>query len=235
MTSPNPADRRPAAARTRGAWFASAATLALLLFVAADAHGRSGGEGAASFAKRARDVAPASFPYSVGEWLGSDAPTTPAAMELLRPAVVVSRGYESLRTGEQASLLFVCCTDARDLLGHHPPVCYPAQGKTLVSAQRRDWDVAGRRVEGMRYRFSGIRRDGPEEFVVDSFVVLPGGRIGRDMAAIEALARDRRQRRSGAATVQVVTDGALSDARRDEALRTLLAPALPLFEPRNAP
>ena len=131
---------------------------------------------------------------------------------------------------ETASLLFVHCSDARDLLGHYPPVCYRARGHVLVSSAERDWLAGGTRIEGTRYR---IAVDGPlarSEIVVDNFMVLPDGRFGRDMDAVDRVARDPTLRRLGVAEVQVVTDGEMPDHRRDEVVRLLAQRMTPLLQ-----
>jgi hypothetical protein len=49
------------------------------------------------------------------------------------------------------------------------------------------------------------------------------------MDAVDAVARDPSLRRLGAAQVQVVTDGTMSDIRRDEVFRELVGPIVPLL------
>jgi hypothetical protein len=166
----------------------------------------------------------------VGDWIGKWVESPPSVVAILKPNKLVTCAYSNVRTGEGATLLFVHCGDGRDLLGHYPPVCYPSHGQPMRSAESRDWTVGGATITGMRYRFDGL--DGPfgQETVVDNFMVLPNGHFGRDMDAARAVVKDRRLRVFGAAEVQVVTQGAMSDARRDEVFRSLIEPALPLFD-----
>lgn len=206
----------------------AALTAALLAVVGVETRSRAPSD-AAEHHERVRRAAGSTIPYSVGDWISADVAAAPAAVALLRPNVLVSRAYENLKTGETASLLFVQCSDARDLIGHYPPNCYPAHGWTLESASPRDWTVAGSTIGGMRYRFGG--RDGGAESstVVDNFMVLPTGDVGRDMDAVDRVASSARLRRLGAAEVQVVTEGKMTEERRDEVFRALVAPAAPLI------
>jgi hypothetical protein len=118
-------------------------------------------------------------------------------------------------------------------MGHYPPVCYPAHGRDLVSANDRELRIGADEVPVVRYRFAAARALAPGEIVVDNFMVLPSGRFGRDMDAVDTVARDPRLRRLGAAEVQVVTDGAMDDGRRDEVFAELAASLAPLLRRAN--
>ena len=51
----------------------------------------------------------------------------PEAQELLRPNAIFSRRFQ--RPGEiGVHVLVVHCSDARDMIGHYPPICYPSSG-----------------------------------------------------------------------------------------------------------
>jgi hypothetical protein len=99
-----------------------------------------------------------------------------------------------------------------------------------VSTRRRDFRVGDAVVPGMRYAFASAPLPSPGEIVVDNFMVLPSAAFGRDMDAVEAVARDPRLRRLGAAEVQVVTAAEMTDERRDEVFAALVASLAPLFE-----
>jgi hypothetical protein len=202
---------------------------ALLAGIHLEGRGRSPDEDATQHCLQIEALAQRVVPVSVGSWVGHTVPMPPAAIELLHPNVLEARAYEEVATGESASLLFVHCSDARDLLGHYPPVCYQARGLTLVSSAARDWTVGDATIVGMRYRFLSESPVTRSEVVVDNFMVLPNGSYGRDMEAVDAVARDRRLRRLGVAEVQVVTDGSMTDDRRDTVFRTLVKPMVPLL------
>ena len=106
----------------------------------------------ASYHKQITIVA-ASAPTQIGDWIGQDVPQPQSAINLLRPNVIVSKRYVNYVTGEAVNFLLVDCTDARDLLGHYPPVCYPNQGYILMSSQSHDWQVGDLVLTGMQYDF----------------------------------------------------------------------------------
>jgi hypothetical protein len=223
-----PSFRLPDTAALRRA--AVCVTVAMLAAIAVMRTSRLPSDEVVRRAGRIEAAALSTLPLRLGEWKGEPVPIPPAAVRLLRPTAIMSRCYRDESTGESANLLFVHCSDARDLLGHYPPVCYRARGHSLVSSSQRDWTVAGVLIEGTRYRFAV---DGPfarSEMVVDNFMVLPDGRFGRDMESVDRVARDPALRRLGVAEVQVVTAGDIPDARRDEVLRLLTQRMMPLLQ-----
>jgi len=236
--SPDPAATggRRIATRSRvpAAWLAACSTLALLGAVALDGGGRTTSDARAAGSDFSIRAARETVPYCVEDWVGRDVEPAPAVVAMLRPSVLLERSYRNLRTGESATVLFVRCGDARDLMGHYPPVCYPAHGRGLASARALDFRAGPTEISGMRYRFSAAGSAAPGEIVVDNFMVLPSGRFGRDMDAVDAVARDPGLRRLGAAEMQVVTDAAMTDARRDEVFESLVASFSPLFERKPA-
>ena len=70
-------------------------------------------------------------PYRIGQWIGEDVAVPPAALEILQTNAILSRRFRHLTSGINANLLVVHCSDARDMQGHYPPVCYPANGWIL--------------------------------------------------------------------------------------------------------
>ncbi len=169
------------------------------------------------------------LPFSVGDWIGTSVETPASAVALLHPNVLVNRRYTNVRTGEVAHFLFVQCSDARDLLGHYPPKCYPGQGLIPGPAVAKDWHVGAVEIPAMRYTFRKDDITSESEIVVDNFMLLPTGRFGRDMRAMDGVAKDRRLRLYGAAQVQVLTSASMSEESRDACFRSLVEPALPLF------
>src|SRR5688572_23609198 len=86
-------------------------------------------------------AAAAKIPFHIDTWFGTDIPVPPAATKLLKPNVIVSRRYAEMLTGRRVDFLLVQCTDARDIVGHYPPICYVTHGWTQESAEPRDWEV----------------------------------------------------------------------------------------------
>lgn len=163
-------------------------------------------------------------PLQVGPYQGRDAHVATEAVELLRPNVILSRTFvlpEGTRVESApspwAQLLIVQCRDARDILGHWPPVCYEANGFTPGPVEDTTWRLDGRDLPGRRYAFhqedsGGFRTD----IVVANFLVLPDGRVVRDMDEVVEAGGDYRLRYFGAAQVQVLTPGSIDDEARAE-------------------
>jgi hypothetical protein len=213
----------------RTAWGSAYLCGGLLLFVAIDGRSRAVPDDTDAHHARLRRLAEDYLPLVAGEWIGSNVPTPTAAVELLKPNVLSNRQFRSTVTGEVVSILVVQCGDARDLVGHYPPVCYPSHGMTALGSAPREWVVNGITIPGTRYRFADTSVSAPSVTVVDNFVLLPNGRIARDMDEMRVVVKDRRLRPYGAAQVQVVTDGAMRDERRDDVFRALVEPSIPLL------
>jgi hypothetical protein len=136
--------------------------------------------------------------------------------------VTVSKKYTNLQTGQQGTFLLVQCADARDLLGHYPPVCYVSHGFRLVDRSRRDWSVEGLAIQGMAYTFSSTRPDELSSMIIYNFMILPNGHTCRDMDGVYATARDPRKRQFGAAQLQILVDPSMPEDQRDALLLTLV-------------
>jgi hypothetical protein len=176
---------------------------------------------AAAYHERLREVA-MQIPSHIGDWMGTDTEVPPAAVEMLHPNVIVSRKYLNIRTGESVQFLLVQVQDARDILGHYPPVCYRGQGWTQQSAESLMASVGSLDVKGTRYTFTSTRNSQDSTILVDNFLVLPDGKTCPDMEAVDAAAQDNRLKFFGAAQVQVVYDQAVPPQRRDEVFRTFV-------------
>ena len=164
------------------------------------------------------------IPYQIDAWVGIDEPPPPEAIALLRPNTIFSRRYENIDTGERVSVILVHCRDARDLAGHYPPICYPAHGWTQTEAETMTRELAGDAIPAMRYAFTMDRTGGQSQMIVENFLILPDGRIVREMSEVRRAAGDYTRRVYGAAQVQFVYHGEAPDDRRERAFQTLLAP-----------
>lgn len=160
-------------------------------------------------------------PTQIGDWIGSDVPTPEAAIKLLRPNVIVSKRYVNYVTGEEATFLLVDCSDARDLQGHYPPVCYPNQGWIEMSHESRDWQVGNLQITGTQYEFTTKTPVEVSETVAN-FMLLPDGKIGRDMDSVRAAAKNLQDRYYGAAQVQVIMDSNLTQDRKNQIIQTMV-------------
>jgi hypothetical protein len=170
------------------------------------------------------------IPLHMGSWLGEDVPVPPAAVQLLKPNVIVSRRYTDLRSGRRFDFLLVQCSDIRDILGHYPPVCYRGQGWTTDAAEPGDWETGDLTITGTSYTFERKRQGLPARLVVYNFILLPDGRICRGMDEADEAAQDLRRKYFGAAQVQLVFDGSVPEDVRDEVLQMTVAANRDLFD-----
>ena len=158
------------------------------------------------------------LPAAIGSWAGTDTPVPEAAVRMLHPNIILSRRYENLdmSKNESVTLLIVHVRDARDVLGHYPPVCYPGQGWKTQQAAPIDWSVADMTIRGTGYEFGRDRLEGASRLYVDNFLILAGGETCRDMDGVELAAQDRSRKFFGAGQVQLVYDGRTTPQRRRE-------------------
>jgi hypothetical protein len=168
-------------------------------------------------------------PYNIGSWIGTDTPLPPSAVDLLRPNTFLSRQYQDVRTGRVASVLVVHCEDARDLIGHYPPVCYAAHGWSKRAAVPIDRTVDGEVFPVTDYTFTSTRLDRASELRIDNFMVLPDGQLCRDMDGVEVAAQDYRRKFFGAAQVQIVTDAQWGESDRVKFFGQVMRAAGPLL------
>ena len=188
-------------------------------------------------------AAVAEVPYFIGTWTGQDDEIPLAAQKLLRPNAILSRTFvdstppKDYRSSRRiASLLVVQCRDSRDMVGHYPPICYRAQGRTPdeKNTAPRDWTVNGKEIPGYEYQFVEAFKNGARRTIVYNFLIVPGVGIARDMKGVERAAEDHQKRHYGAAQFQVVfqsdASAELPREERDEIFATLMGPNIQLVE-----
>ncbi|HWP40988.1 MAG TPA: hypothetical protein VNL70_08680, partial [Tepidisphaeraceae bacterium] len=134
---------------------------------------------AAAYHARIRAAAQV-LPVCVGPWLLTENPEPPGAATLLKPNVIISRQLRRISGGWDASgepdpprtfnLLLVHCRDVRDMLGHYPPICYPAQGWKQQSVQPLDRQVGELTIHASSYVFSSEQLGTPRRIVVENFM-----------------------------------------------------------------
>jgi len=184
---------------------------------------------ASAYRQRVKDAA-ASLPMSIGDWTATNEEVEPSAIQLLHPNVILSREYRNAVTGEAVGFLFVDVQDARDTVGHYPPVCYPAQGwSTQVTAPvtRR---LPDRTVTLTEYTFVRGVFDEDAALVVDDFFVLPGLGTAPDRDPVIAAAKDLSRRFYGVAQIQLVFVGESTAQQRQAAFEDLITPARDLIQ-----
>ena len=167
------------------------------------------------------------IPYKVGEWVGRDVEVPPAAQQLLRPNKLMQRRYENIVTGRTMNVLIVHCRDSRDLVGHFPPVCYPANGWSAQGVQDSSFSLASGTFPARVYRFNRIVDGVEQRLRVFSFFVVPSGEaeIASDYDALNAASRSRRLTGLGAAQLQLIGGEGFTESERraviDEFIRAL--------------
>lgn len=148
------------------------------------------------------------FPFQLAQWVGQDVPVPTTAVKILRPNSLVSRRYSRLGTSESIVFALIHCNDLRDMVGHYPPVCYPATGWTLkrdsvedITVSLADSDVLMRIYRFHRFDQIGLRR----EQVVLSMFLLPEGILLTDMEDLKGRStRGRSMSATGVAQLQLV-------------------------------
>ncbi|MEM6755934.1 MAG: exosortase-associated EpsI family protein [Planctomycetota bacterium] len=145
------------------------------------------------------------LPYSFESWIGTDSAVPAAAVRLLRANRVFSRRFTDMQDGRSVQVLIVHCTDARDLIGHYPPHCYPGNGWQGRGREVLEMNVAGHPpIEATRYEFDRGEDESGAKITIYNFMVLPDGQLARDMDAVSAASQDYRRKFFGAAQVQVL-------------------------------
>ncbi len=176
-----------------------------------------------------RDVAQ-SLPMIMGDWVGTDEPVPTAAVTLLRPNVLISRRFVNVRSGLVANVLLVQCTDRRDLLGHYPPVCYPGQGWRITSNNLWNVRVKEVTIPAKTYKMVKPSTDKAERMIVGNFMIMPDGRLVRDMTGLGRLSDKKSHNPFGAAQMQVVVPGYLTANVREQIFRELVTGHFPLIQ-----
>lgn len=165
---------------------------------------------------RVRGAAQA-VPYRLGDWMGIDEPVPTAAVQLLRPNVMLGRGFFDADGRWIAALNLVQCSDTRDMAGHFPPVCYPAHGwQWSAAAEQVLIPLPTTDVLMTRYAFERSSFTAQRSAVIYGMFVLPTRGLAVDMGEVREAAADYRARGLGAAQVQVVLPSGLA---RDEEIR----------------
>lgn len=170
------------------------------------------------------------LPLRIGPWVATETELPPAAVKLLRPNIMRALDFYNEETGEEVSLLLVQTKDARDMIGHYPPVCYPSHGWTVNSQQPGDWQVGSHHITGTEYDISYESTSERTDMTIVNFLVMPDGQFMRDMQGVKHAASDYRRHFFGSAQVQVVTPSSMTPQRREEVVRELIGANLELLD-----
>jgi hypothetical protein len=174
-------------------------------------------------------------PWRIGRWRGVEVPQPVAVQDVLRPNALLSRQYQEIGGNLQAVLVVVHCSDTRDMLGHYPPVCYPANGWLPVPDSGGIEPVAvkfadRRSIDCMRYDFYVNADLGSKRGIqIYNFFVLPGGGIAHELSELRSQAGRTRTSAMGVAQVQIALSDQVSDEEARRAVAELLEGIQPLF------
>ncbi len=169
------------------------------------------------------------IPYRLGAWAGIDVAFPEGVLEILHSEAATSRAYTHLTSGDQASFSLVFCGDVRDMLGHHPPSCYPRSGWEVGPdpTTRLSVRVGSRRADANIFRFRMVTSEGVERKIsVLGFFVLPTVGFTADAQLVSDAAMRRAISAQGSGQVQVVMDGWV-EASRIKAVAEDLLGAMP--------
>lgn len=162
-----------------------------------------------------------------GDWVTVADEELPASAEqLLHPNCVIQRRYESnsLRVNGipvQASLLVVQCRDSRDMVGHFPPICYPASGYPQLSDSSFTLNAGGFSISGKEYEFLRQMLPAHRQAVYDFFIV-PGEGFVADMSGVRSAAKNYQARYYGGAQFQVVMDADYPQEIREQVFKMII-------------
>ena len=171
------------------------------------------------------------MPDRMGRYRLRDRKIPPAAFDLLRANEARARQLIGPDGRAAGSVLVVHCRDAHDLLGHYPPVCYPANGyREGEPRQSVTFELDGLTIDATQYTFQRGLPGQETELVVLNFMVLPTGEIRPDDAALERLAGNYAQRFYGAGQVQIIPRATLSPGDRRDFYERVLAELRPIIE-----
>src|SRR4051812_48238264 len=194
-------------------------TVALLLGLTADTLSRPGPGDARPYHADVKAAVDAM--ESPEGWTFKDLKIPDAAVRLLKPNAQSCRQY--FTPIKPFQFLLIQCKDARDMGGHFPPICYPSSGwvavreevdgKEKAVARPMTWTIGQREIIGMEYEFIGNCDGQPITRTVDNLLILPviHDCYVRKIDDIRDAAADRRRQFYGAAQIQLIFDGPVSE------------------------
>lgn len=171
----------------------------------------------------------AMIPHRLGSWVGQDREVPAAALEILHSSAALSRSYSNLVNGEEVSLSIVFCGDVRDMLGHHPPSCYPSAGWQFGPERGRTLtlQIGAHTIQANLFRFQSVTAEGIERQIsILSFFALPGVGFTHDVQVLGAQSARRALSSQGSGQIQVLMGGWVDEARLKKVAEELLG-ALP--------
>ena len=169
------------------------------------------------------------IPFRLGSWVGQDRELPASALEILHSSAAISRSYSNLVDGEEVSLSIVFCGDVRDMLGHHPPSCYPSAGWQFGPDRGHTLSlhIGTHTIQANLFRFQSVTAEGIERQIsILGFFALPGVGFTHDVQVVGAQSARRALSSQGSGQIQVLMDGWVDEARLKKVAEELLG-ALP--------
>ena len=126
------------------------------------------------------------LPSQLGEenhWLEIGDVTIPTSQaRILDLNAYVSKRFRRLASPRliEATLFLSHCADARNMIGHHPPKCYPAIGWDLEAHATREFEIVhstGQVIRANIYKFRSERANMNTTLHVANGFVVAGGRF----------------------------------------------------------
>lgn len=215
--------------------------IGVLVIALIDAQTERGRNTAPEYHQRISEVAD-EIPYLIedqelgGRWVGEPVPVPYEAIEILRPNVIQSVRFfhevGGVRDGRTFGIMLVHCRDARELIGHYPPICYPSQGWEMIDAEPLDWQTIGTlEPVGTQYDMMMASFESFSRQSVGNTMVIPQLGFARDMEPLREAGEDLRRRFLGAAQVQFIFDSnGTPQSERERLGRLVLEHYAPLLK-----
>lgn len=184
---------------------------------------------AAAYHTRVKAVVEA-LPVRVGDWAGEDVSVPSSATALLRPNALKARSYRRSTDNVVVTLVVVQCEDTRDMAGHYPPICFPANGwKALDTQLLHDMGGEGSQLPVTRYVFERASVFERSERYVFNLLLLPIQGAVNDMPDVRKAAANPQARMRGAAQIQIMLSGSVTETDQLDIVREFVRAVRPVI------
>lgn len=210
-------------------------TVGLLAALSIALPNRSGFNPDAEQRKAVVGAAMKAAPFFIGRWVGEDSThlVPREAQTLLHPNALMSRSYRT-PAGPTVHVLVVHCGDARDMIGHYPPICYPSAGwQPAAPPEPQDIVLAigPRRLPVRQYVFQCVNAAGRVDSIrIFNAFVLPDGRAALDIDDINRQSERLALAVQGVAQLQLITSGTAPLPEAVQAANEILGGMSELFD-----